>query len=546
MMNDLNILTETDVTGILKNLDARLTKLESLMSSAGVSSLSDNETTIHTISQEDESELELRIGQYWFPKLGILVFIIGVVFSLTLPFEGVAAILPSLFGYILALTILALAQLTRKSFKELNGYLIGGSAAIAYLSTLRLYFFGSENMVNSWVLELLGLFFVVSTTIWYAVRNKSVILTCFGIFLGYFTALTMKEPALLFLIVLTMSVISVLLTLKYNWQTLLIFSTVLAYLTHLVWYVSNPFTINTIELLKHSNINLSLILGYLSVLSLGILYRKENSSEEPADILSSFINSAGGYGLFLIITLINPSAYFAVMHLTAAVVFLIIATAFWIREKSQYSTFIYAMTGYAALSVAIIFQFDKTWSLILLCWQSLIVLSMAIWFRSKFIIVANFIIFIIVALSYFAAHLIFGPEALSFGIVALTSARILNWQKRRVDLQTESLRNSYLVMALVWIPYLFHCVLPSIYVGLSLLSLALVYFGVSRLLKNIKYRWMAVMTMLITVFYLMIFGITNADTTYKIISFLAAGVVLIITSAIFSRLKMKSPNNLSH
>ena len=48
---------------------------------------------------------------------------------------------------------------------------------------------------------------------------------------------------------------------------------------------------------------------------------------------------------------------------------------------------------------------------------------------------------------------------------------------------------------------------------------------------------MAVMTLLITVFYLMVFGIT-----YKVISFLAAGIVLIITSAAFSRIKAKAKN----
>jgi len=51
---------------------------------------------------------------------------------------------------------------------------------------------------------------------------------------------------------------------------------------------------------------------------------------------------------------------------------------------------------------------------------------------------------------------------------------------------------------------------------------------------------MAVMTLLITVFYLMVFGITNPDTTYKIVSFLAAGIVLILTSAAYSRIKAKS------
>ena len=104
------------------------------------------------------------------------------------------------------------------------------------------------------------------------------------------------------------------------------------------------------------------------------------------------------------------------------------------------------------------------------------------------------------------------------------------------------MRNIYLIIALFWIPYVFYCVLPSVYTGLALLVLALAYFGMSKLLKNLKYRLMAVMTLLITVFYLMVFGITNPEVTYKVISFLAAGIVLIITSAAFSRIKAKAKN----
>jgi hypothetical protein len=198
------------------------------------------------------------------------------------------------------------------------------------------------------------------------------------------------------------------------------------------------------------------------------------------------------------------------------------------------------MTGYAALSVAIIFQLDKPLNMIFLCWQSLLVLSTAVWFKSRFIIVTNFIIFMLVLIAYLVSYWTLQIEAISFGLTALISARVLNWQKDRLELKTEQMRNAYLIIALFWIPYVFYCVFPSVYVGLSLLLLSVVYFVMSKILRNLKYRWMAVMTLLITVFYLMVFGITNPDTTYKIVSFLAAGIVLILTSAAYSRIKAKS------
>lgn len=528
-----------DNSEVIKNLQERLSQLEKQLSEQKDLTPEEEKDAALNISKKDDDELEFRISEFWLPKLGIFVFVVGVVFCLTLPFEGIHPTIPSICGYALALAIMFLGFYSKKSFEQFSGYFIGGSAAIAYLSTLRLYFFGTETVLGSWFFELLGLLFVVSTTLWYAEKNKSIYLASLGIFLGYFTALTVENFYLFFIIILAASSFSVYLFLKNEWQSQLVFAIVLAYLTHFFWFIGNPFFQNTFDLLKNE-VNLFFILGYISVFGFGILKRKENTSEEFLDIASSLLNSAAGYGLFLIITLLNTSPYFGILHLFAAVIFLTFAVLFWVREKSLYSTFIYAMTGYAALSVAIIFQFDKPWNMILLCWQSLLVLSTAVWFKSRFIIVTNFIIFVLVLIAYLISYWTLQIEAISFGLTALISARILNWQKDRLELKTEQMRNAYLIIALFWIPYVFYCVLSSVYVGLSLLLLALVYFGMSKILKNLKYRWMAVMTLLITVFYLMVFGITNPDTTYKIISFLAAGIVLILTSVAYSRIKAKS------
>ena len=45
---------------------------------------------------------------------------------------------------------------------------------------------------------------------------------------------------------------------------------------------------------------------------------------------------------------------FVAAHLAASVMFLVLAVVFWLRSHSYASTIFYAMTGYAALSMAII------------------------------------------------------------------------------------------------------------------------------------------------------------------------------------------------
>ena len=222
MNDELNTTDNSENLNMIRNLEERLAQLEKKLRIQTSESETEPELSLNIPQQEDD-ELEFRIGQFWLPKLGIFIFIIGIVFSLTLPFDNLHATIPSICGYALALLILSLAVFTKNSFPQLTSYFIGGSATIAYLSTLRLYFFGSEQVLSSLLIELIGLLFVVNSTLWYAIKNKSVYLASLSIFLGYFTALTVNVEILLFFLILSTALVSVYLYIKNEWQGLLIF-----------------------------------------------------------------------------------------------------------------------------------------------------------------------------------------------------------------------------------------------------------------------------------------------------------------------------------
>ena len=198
------------------------------------------------------------------------------------------------------------------------------------------------------------------------------------------------------------------------------------------------------------------------------------------------------------------------------------------------------MTGYTALSVAIIAGFKTPDFFIWLCWQSLLVVSTAVWFRSKFIVVTNFIIYTIIFVAYLFLAGTVSITSISFGVVALLSARILKWQQQRLELKTEMMRNAYLVAAFFIIPYALYNTLPKEFVSLSWLCVAIVYYIISLILENMKYRWMALLTFLATALYLLITGITKLEPVFYIISFLVLGVVLLAVSFIYARAKIKS------
>jgi len=64
--------------------------------------------------------------------------------------------------------------------------------------------------------------------------------------------------------------------------------------------------------------------------------------------------NCGGYFLFLVHTFVRYGNGFVVANAAASLVLLGLAVLFWVRERSRFATFVYAMTGYAALNMALI------------------------------------------------------------------------------------------------------------------------------------------------------------------------------------------------
>ncbi len=544
-----------ELLDFLKNLDARVSEIEKHLDITNqgefVEELKDSQEIPKTSnkelsSEEKEDRLELQIGQFWFAKTGIIIFFIGIAFLISLPFANIPVAADIIFGYLLSAVVLFLARHWRETIVHLSGYLLGGGLFLLYFTTLRLKFFGTEPIINETALEtiLLIIAFVIALVI--AVKRESNYLILLSIFLGYVTAIVSENPYTIFCLLILMSVFSVYFFLKNNWYAFLFLGIFFTYFTHLVWFINNPVIGNELKINSEPVINLLFLLLYSVVFTTGIRLRKEPVNENTVLIYSTFMNAAGCYGLFLLISIISKYESVAIYHMLASITFLAYATIFWIKEKSKYSTFIYAMLGYFALTMAIIFQVREPDYFALLCWQSIIVISTAIWFRSKFIILANFLIYIIIFITYLVMEGRISSISLSFGVVALLSARILNWKKDRLELKTEQMRNAYLLTALVIIPYALYHSMPEGWASVSWIGVAIIYYILSLLLKNKKYRWMALLTLGLTVGYVFIIGVSSSSSTYKIVSFLILGAVLILISLIYSRNKLKTEKRLDN
>jgi hypothetical protein len=475
----------------------------------------------------------------WFAKLGIFVFLIGWLIANTLPYEGINQLFPVIAGLVVGLSTIFTATFVKNKFPHISGWILGSGFAIIYIAFLRLHFFSPEPIVMN-LIPILVLIYIVSIALVFSgIKWNSPYITAFGFSLGYLSALIGEQSILIFLTITLIAVQSGYLKIKLNWNGLFNFAIVTSFVVHLMWFINNPLIGNSLEIQINNPINLIFILIYLVIFTSAYFADKKYEESLPT-ALSILVITSMSYGLFLLITILSAPMLGQVYNLLASIIFIAFAIMFYIKKSSKSATFYYAMTGYAALSVAIILQFDQPDFYVWLCWQSLLVVSTAVWFRSKFIIVANFFIFLLIFFAFLILAGVTSGISLSFGVVALLSARVLNWQKDRLELKTEQMRNAYLLTALLIIPYSLYHLFPSGFVAFGWIVVAILYYIFSLLLKNVKYRYMSLATFLLTVGYVFVLGITSGETVNKILSFLVLGAALVIISIIYTRNKNKS------
>ena len=90
---------------------------------------------------------------------------------------------------------------------------------------------------------------------------------------------------------------------------------------------------------------------------------------------------------------------------------------------------------------------------------------------------------------------------------------------------------------------LFHAV-PGKFVTLSWTLAALLYFLLSLILKNVKYRYMALGTMISTAFYLFIVDLARIEIIYRVLALLFLAAISIGISMYYTN-RTKKTDHLS-
>ena len=492
-----------------------------------------------TVPPPVERDMEFVVGQNWLASVGILVLTCGVGFALLLPFRELPPFVPSLAGGLVAGAMLLLAHRWRTTFELVAGYFRGAGMALLHFSALRLCLFGAQHVlaVDSAAAAVL-LTAVVVLNVAMALRLRSPWLLGVALLTGFVTVVAVGAPYFVFLGVALLLALGAHAAVTRSWTWLPVFLIPVGYATHLLWLINRPWSGREFEILSRPVAGIFAVLAYVVVNAVGSLGRRDRSAEDPATVFAVLLK-CGGYLVLVLASMNATPALFAAAHLLATVVFLGLAAAFWHREASRISTFFYAMTGYLALSAALVRLVPLPNLFIWLSWQSLLVVATALWFRSKLIVVGNFFIYASIVVAYMVMSTSESGISIGLGIVALLTARILGWQRERLELQTGMMRNSYLASAFIVFPYALYHLVPHAFVAVSWVGVAITYYVMNLIVRSRTYRWMGHCTLLLTAFYVIVVGIFQLEGALRIGSFLLLGTVLMVVSLIFTMVRAR-------
>lgn len=253
-----------------------------------------------------------------------------------------------------------------------------------------------------------------------------------------------------------------------------------------------------------------------------------DNKENNKNIIPMILNLGIGFPVFIFLSVkaFHPHLYY--IHFPFFIIVLFISSLYWVRIQARYNTFVYAMIAYLSLTISILSFCPSPLNLLWLCLQSLVVIITALWYRSPLIVLANFFIFVVL---FITALLLGGQHGIIyaiFSIIALLSARVLNWKKDRLHLKTELMRNLYLLSAFVILPIALYNLVSLSLFPFSLGILSLLYFILRVILRIKKYYYLSMGTIFLGILFLLFWGISRLSLVNIIGAFFILGAELIV------------------
>jgi hypothetical protein len=537
-----------DLDKRLQSIEQRLGQIESLLLDSGNFStvkakeniqLSETELTGSNTDGE-EGGLESRIGRYGLAWIGNIVFLFGIIFLVQYLMNKEFRIVSVLTGLAAASAIYLLAVYLEKINTHLAFMFKLNAQVILFFIALRLHFFTSNPLLPDKTVSLLILMLIVALQVYFSVRRELQVFGIMSLIFGVIAAISGDATNITLPLLLVIALGSVIYLLKFEWQAQLIIGIFLVYSAYFLWLIGNPAAGHPAQLISGHSYGVYYLFGLAGIYSIPVLLRKQDKKLDDLYVSVTFINGILFTVLLLLITLRCYTHDYVKLYGIITLCCLIYSTILKSVSDWRFASAYYALYGFMAMSISLYGIFGLPQVFLLLSLQSLLVVSMALWFRNRLIVIMNSLLFLSILMLYLFSSKSNDSVNFSFAIVSFVSARIINWQRSRLQIETDMMRNFYLVTGFFMMLFALYHAVPGQFVTLSWSLTALLYFLMSFVLNNIKYRYLALGTMICAAFYLFIIDLARIEVIYRVLALLFLSVISIGISMYYSNRIRKS------
>jgi hypothetical protein len=529
----------------IDSLQSRVELLENKLATWESSSLKrflvrNEEEPEESESDENQKGIESTIGEDGFAWISSIISIFFVVFLMVLFQKNSGSLAATMSGLAATGGIYLVTLLLRKKFPGQVNRIQTGILLLLYYIALRLHYFSGDPLIKNLPLSLIFLAIPVIVQFIYALRKKSQFLLGIGMIMLISAGLFSDVTEIILLSGAVITGLSITLLWQNNWSQQVYFALFLVYLNHLLWLFGNPVGGNAFVMRDSAGINLVFLFMYGILFSIGSILLHKKEQPVSFSISTTIWNAL----LFSMILILEVAAFYKASYM---VIFAVIAVCslgysalLQFKEKHAFITAFYACVSFISISITIYGYAGLPLSYLFLALQSLLVVSIALWFRSRLMVWVNTFLFAGMLLFYLVKSPSLDSVNFTFVIVALLNARFLNWKKERLTLQSEALRNIFLIAAFFMTLLSIYKAVPTQFITLSWVGASAVYFILSILIRNIKYRYLAIGTLFVAILYLVAIDMKSMDIGFRVVAFLIVAVISLAGSLYYTNLKRKA------
>lgn len=536
------------IKGQLNSLELRVRKLESALAyksevKSGTAyekkQVSAREEVFEAVDGEEKG-LESRIGRIGLAWMGNIVLLLGIIFLVqylvNLKYLAAGVIL----GFITALLIYFFSDYLKKTNRHLSLMFKLNAQVVLFYVTLRLHFFSADPLITGKILSVFLLLMVVAFPAYLSIRNRSQPFAALAVLFVLSAAIISDSFIIILPLIVLTAVGAIYYLIRFDWKALAVATIFLTYASLLIWMLGDPVIGHPVHLITQKHLAVACLFSLGVIYSAVLLSRKVDKGSDDFLAGLAITNGILFSGTLLFISLGFFTSGYVYLFAGITVACLIFSIVLHSSSDWTFGSAFYALYGFMAMSIALYGLVGIPRVYFLLSVQSLLVVSMALWFRNRLIVIMNSLLFAVILVIYLLLSRPGDEINFSFALVALISARVINWKKSRLQIKTDLIRNLYMIEGFVMVLFsLIHAV-PKQFVTLSWTMAALVYFLVSIILRNVKYRFMALGTMVCAAIYLFMVDLARIEIVYRVLALLFLAAISIGISIYYTNRIKKS------